>query len=108
MKPHDDTSRSLLNIVVIILDGEQQRKPVLMEMIFLDAVNSTTVGQTIITSVVSYGIKFNNVFIIISDNAKYMVKCVREVLLPVFPNLCHGTCWAHMSNFFGSQWVGLF
>ena len=74
-----DTSSSLLNIVVIILNDEQQCKPVLMDLVFLEIVNSTMVGQAILTSAVSCGIKFNNVRMIVSDNAKYMLKCVREV-----------------------------
>ena len=43
----DDTSSSLLNIVVIILDGDQDSKPLLMDTIFLETVNATTVGQVI-------------------------------------------------------------
>lgn len=77
LKVDKTTDDSLLNIMVIILDGEPQRKPVLMDTTFLEAVNPTTVGLTIITSVVSCGIKFNNLTMIVSDNAKYMFKCIR-------------------------------
>ena len=73
----DDSSRSVLNIVIIVLNGDEGNKPFLKDTIFLESVNSTSVGQTIIQFVVSFGIKFNNVCLIMSDNAKYMLKCFR-------------------------------
>ena len=43
-----------------------------------------------------------------SDNAKYMLKCVREVLHPAFPKMHHSTCWAHIINLVESKWVDFF
>ena len=43
-----------------------------------------------------------------SDNARYMTKCLREVLKPILPTLVHGTCWAHIINLFRSKWIDIF
>ena len=106
----DDSSCSLLNIVVILLNGssEQGSNPLLLDTVFLETINLMTVGQAVIQSVVTFGIKFDNVRLIMSDNAKYMLKCVREVLHPVFPKMHHSICWAHIINLVGSKWVDLF
>ena len=49
----DDSSRSVLNIVIIVLNDDEGNKPFLMDTIFLESVNLTTVGQAIIQSVYS-------------------------------------------------------
>lgn len=57
---------------------------------------------------VEYGINYSDVRFIMSDNARYMTKCVREVLMPIFTNLVHGTCWAHILNLVGTKWLDIF
>lgn len=84
----DASSRSVLNIIAIILqpiaDGNPGCKPMLINTVVLDACNSTTVGQAVITTVIEYGIAYNDIRFLMSDNARYMRKCAQEVLSPSF------------------------
>ena len=54
----DDCSPSLLNIVVILLNGssKQGSNPLLLDNVFLETINLTTVGLAVIQSVVTFGI----------------------------------------------------
>ena len=96
----DASSRSVLNIIALILEpvpeGSPGSKPLLINTIVLEACNSTTVGQAILTTIIEYGISYNNIRLLMTDNARYMKKCSQEVLSPVLPNMVHGTCWAHI------------
>lgn len=70
-------------MIAIVLDPDDSVvKPLLIDTAFLKAVNSVTVGQAILTTIVEYGINYNSVRLIMSDNARYMTKCVREILMP--------------------------
>lgn len=101
----------MLNIVVMILDpvneGEPGDKPLLIDTVFLDSVNSVSVGQAIVNTVVNCKIKYN-IRLVMSDNARYMIKCVNDVLKPLFPKMVHSTCWAHIISLVGSKWVDVF
>jgi hypothetical protein len=62
----------------------------------------------VITTVIEYGIAYNDIRFLMSDNARYMRKCAQEILSPLFPNMIHGTCWAHIISLVGSRWVDIF
>ena len=55
----------------------------LVNTLVLDACNSTTVGQAVITTMIKYGIVHNDIRFLMSDNARYMRKCAQEVLSPL-------------------------
>lgn len=92
---NDASSRSVLNIIALILEpvpeGSPGSKPLLINTIVLEACNSTIVGQAILTTIIEYGISYNNIRLLMTNNARYMMKCSREVLSPVLPNMVHGT-----------------
>ena len=108
----DASSRSVLNIIAVILhpiaDGNPGCKLMLISTLVLDACNSTTVRQAVITTVIKYGIAHNDIRFLMSDNACYMTKCAQEVLPPFFPNMIHSSCWAHIISLVGSRWVDIF
>ena len=76
-------------------------KPLLIETVFLTAVNHATVGQAIIKILSNYDINFDNVVGFLSDNAKYMLKSFNDILSAVCANCVHVTCWAHILNLVG-------
>lgn len=92
---NDASSRSVLNIIALILEpvpeGSPGSKPLLINTIVMEACNSTIVGQAILTTIIEYGISYNNIRLLMTNNARYMMKCSREVLSPVLPNMVHGT-----------------
>lgn len=45
-----------------------------------------------------YGLSFNSIRIVCSDNAAYMQKAFRETPSVLFPNCIHITCFAHIMN----------
>ena len=48
-----------------------------------------------------YNIQFENVLIIDTDNAAYMIKCFKSILHGLLPNAVHVTCLAHILNLVG-------
>jgi len=90
----DATASRVLNITAVILEPAKKGKPgslpLPFDTKFVTSVNSTTVGQAIVQTVVDYGIRYEDLQFVMCDNAPYMTKCIREVLKP----LSNGTCWA--------------
>jgi len=92
----DACKRSVLNILVGTFNGEYS-KPMLLREIVLESTNSTTVSQSIMDSFYKLwpnGIKYENVWLILSDQAKYMIKAVNSIR-NLFPNIHHISCIVH-------------
>ena len=64
----------------------------------MEACNHSTVSQTILKCLGDVGITFNQVYGIVTDNAAYCKKAVRDVLSAVLPNSLHILCLAHIVN----------
>ena len=58
-------------------------------------------GQAVVKPIQEYGVDFNNVLIIDTDNASYMIKCFKSILSGLLPNAVHVTCLAHIRNIVG-------
>jgi len=96
----DSCGRSVLNVLF-----SYHNKTRLVNTIFLERVNHTTIAQSFVNTVNSYNISFNNLIFYISDNAAYMKKAYTDVLSPLIPNLLHNTCLAHSYNLIGETWI---
>ena len=92
----DDCARSVVNT---LFTYRQNTK--LVSVDFLQRVNNTTIGQTLLPILHSYNISLNIPRLFLSDSAAYMKKCFREVLKPVMPQLIHVPCPAHILNLIG-------
>jgi hypothetical protein len=92
----DACGRFALNILVGKLDGRYD-KPMLLCTKFLEATNSETVSQAIISAcgfLWDGQILYNKLSLVLSDQAAYMIKAI-GILKPLFNNLHHITCLAH-------------
>ena len=65
---------------------------------FLERTNNTTVSQAVISALNENSIAFNDVVVVNTDSAAYILKAFREVLSVVLPNAVHVTCLAHLMN----------
>ena len=92
----DDCARSVVNT---LFTYRQNTK--LVSVNFLQRVNNTTIGQTLISILHSYNISLNIPRLFLSDSAAYMKKCFREVLKPVMSQLIHLPFSAHILNLIG-------
>ena len=96
----DSCGKSMLNILF-----SYHNKTKLVNTIFLEAVNHTTIAQSFINTIHSYNIPFTNLIFFISDNASYMKKAFTSILSPLILQLFHNTCFAHSYNLVGKTWV---
>ncbi|XP_074813238.1 EF-hand calcium-binding domain-containing protein 11 isoform X1 [Natator depressus] len=95
-----DEARSVLNVPFAPLqpDFSRQVNSFLVDTVFLDAVNHSTVSQAVVKAVNEYQIDYENVVVIDTDNASYMKKAFDSVFSAQFPNSVHITCSAHIVN----------
>jgi len=96
----DSCGRSILNVLF-----SYQNKTKLVNTLFLETVNNTTIAQAFVNTIHSYNIPFTNLIFFISDNASYMKKAYTNILFPLIPHLFHNTCFAHIYNLVGETWV---
>ena len=89
----DIRDKSVLNVLASV-----QGKRYLIGVEEMEACNHSTVSQAILKCLGDVGISFNQVHGVVTDNAAYCKKAVREVLSAVFPNSIHILCVAHIVN----------
>ena len=92
----DDCSRSVVNTLFAF-----RKTTKLVSVNFLEQVNNSTMGATLITILFNYNISYSLPRLFLSDSAAYMKKCYREVLKPIMPQLIHVPCCAHIMNLIG-------
>ena len=92
----DDCAHSVVNTLFTHRENTK-----LVSVDFLERVNNTTIGQTLLPILHSYNISLNIPRLFLSDSAAYMKKYYREVLKPVMPQLIHVLCPAHILNLIG-------
>jgi len=92
----DDCSRSVVNTLFTF---RQHTK--LVSVDFLERVNNSTMGGTLLSILPNYNIPYTLPRLFISDSAAYMKKCFREALKPIMPQLIHLPCCAHIINLIG-------
>ena len=82
--------------VLFLLESWTQ-KPFLIELIDLECTNSSSISQAInkcLFDLFDGVIPYENLYLILSDAASYMIKCCKD-LNGLFPNILHCTCLAH-------------
>ena len=89
----DIRDKSVLNVLASI-KGEAY----LIGVEQMQACNHSTMSQAILKCLGDVGITFNQVFGIVTDNAAYCKKAVRDVLSVVLPNSMQILCLAHIVN----------
>ena len=98
----DETSavagRYVVNILLQPLDAfrPDDCKAVLVNSEFLANVNNVSIAQVIIRTLTDANIDFNNILVLVSDNAAYMKKCFTDGLCGLLPNAVQVTCWAYI------------
>jgi hypothetical protein len=92
----DKNHRNVLNIMVGVLDGNPKKSMLIISK-FVTVAYHTTVMQSVNDACVLLwpnGIQYNKLLLIVSDQAKYMLKAM-EGLKNYFPKLNHVSCLAH-------------
>ena len=92
----DDCSRSVVNTLFTFRQNTK-----LVSVDFLERVNNSTMGATLLTILANYNIPYSLPRLFLSDSAAYMKKCYREALKPIMPQLIHVPCCAHIMNLIG-------
>ena len=93
----DSMKRFVVNVLVKPLNGTDI-KPMLLNVSFLDKVNSSTIAQTFMDSCLILwpsGIKYDKVSMVVTDQATYMIAAFSNLKNGAFDNLKHVTCLAH-------------
>ncbi|XP_036978819.1 uncharacterized protein LOC119033181 [Acanthopagrus latus] len=90
---------SVLNIVIGV-----ENQYFLVDLVFMDRCNYSTVSQAILASLHSNSLDLNDAWAVVTDNAAYCLKAYREVLKGVMPNSVHVTCLCHIINLVGETW----
>ena len=85
-------NRAVLMILVKFLKFSTNASPILINTIYMDKCNNETVSQSVVESIASLGIKFNDVMCFNSDNVSHMVKAYKDHLKAIFPNSIHIGC----------------
>ncbi|XP_029838776.2 uncharacterized protein LOC115322563 [Ixodes scapularis] len=100
----DDRSKSVVNVLFVqsARSARASLQPVLVEVKFVDEVNSSVIGRIVTRTLTKYGIEFEDVTGFVSDNAAYMVKSFKECIKPLCECAVHITCVAHTVNIVGS------
>lgn len=100
----DDRSKSVVNVLFVqsAKSASASMQPVLVEVKFVDEVNSAVIGRIVTKTLTTYGIEFEDVTGFVSDNAAYMVKSFKECIKPLCEDAVHITCVAHTVNIVGS------
>ena len=100
----DVRQRYVVNILVKILDASASHAFLLIDTVFLERTNHSTVPIAVVHSLGEFGIKFEQVRAFISDSAPYMLKAYREVFAKLYTNSIHMTCWSHIIHLVGETW----
>lgn len=72
----DRQSKSVVNVLFVqsAKRASASMQPVLVEVNSVDEVNSAVIGCTVTKTLTTYGVEFEDVTGLVSDNASYMVK----------------------------------
>jgi hypothetical protein len=84
-------------------DDAMQMEAKIVDLVFLEHVNGTTVSQTIVQTLTNYGVEFNKVSSFVTDNASYMAAAYGN-LKGLLPNCVHMTCNVHILSLVGDTW----
>ena len=104
----DVKQRYVLNILAKPLNASTNEDFFLIDTVFLEKCDNSTVSQAVIKSLTDFGIDFDQVRAFISDSAGYMIKAFRDVLSKLFTRAEHVTCWAHILHLVGEAFRNSF
>lgn len=89
----DIGKRNVLNILIGCLDGTKD-KPMLAAVHFIDRTDATNVSQALICTIQELEIPLNDILLVVTDQAPYMVLCFNTMKI-LLPNMHHVTCIVH-------------
>ena len=90
----------LLLYIFSVLEGKQY----FIDWVFLhEGVDNKTFAQAAVNTLHEYDINNRNVLGIVTDNAAYCIKAVRDVLQNLYPNAIRIPCLAHVINLVGDE-----
>ncbi|XP_017279625.1 uncharacterized protein LOC108240571 [Kryptolebias marmoratus] len=99
----DVDGRCVLNILIAPLEKDDSGRILayLVDTVFLEDCNHSTVSVAVVQCLHEYSICNENVIVFDIDNAAYMKKAYKASLQTLFPNSIHITCMAHIMNLIG-------
>uniref|UniRef100_H3AGY6 DUF659 domain-containing protein n=1 Tax=Latimeria chalumnae TaxID=7897 RepID=H3AGY6_LATCH len=104
----DAEYRYILNILGVLSEPECERElklnVLLLDCVVLESVNFKTVSQAIWETLDKFEVPFDQITVVVSDNAVYMKKAWERSMKPLFLNAMHVTCVAHLLNLVGDVW----
>jgi len=102
----DPQGRCVLNILVAPLrvDEDGNLRAFLVDTVLLNTAHHRSVSQSVVKVLQQYDISNENVIVINTDNAAYMLKAYKECLSVLYPNAIHITCVAHIMSLVGESY----
>lgn len=99
----DDRRKLVLNILLSmpVKSEKDALQSYLIDTVLLDKVNARTVGGAVLRCLTLFGVDFDRVIGFVTDGARYMKACYRDVIHPVCGNCVHVVCIAHSLNLVG-------
>ena len=99
----DDIGRFVSTVLFTTFDKSSDGRLItkVADLIFLEKTNHATLSTAVIQTVIAYGILFDRVVRVDTDNALFMKKAFREILSPLFPNTICVSRLAHIMNLVG-------
>uniref|UniRef100_H3A950 DUF659 domain-containing protein n=1 Tax=Latimeria chalumnae TaxID=7897 RepID=H3A950_LATCH len=101
----DAEEHCVLNILAapLVPDTEGKVKSYMLNSVFLDKCNKSTVSIAVTNTLQEFNIQNENTVVFNTDNAAYMVAAYNTALKVSFPNVLHITCMAHIMNLVGES-----
>lgn len=91
----DVNQRAVVNVLIRVLDGTQQ-KPHLANCVYLDEPeNSRNIAEVIENTLTIYELDPLKFRVLVSDSVSFMLKCGRDLKAGNYPNIIHICCLAH-------------
>ena len=101
----DARAKMILNIFVClpVTSESQKLKSFLVHSAMLEAVNANTVGGEVVRYLAVLDVLYRNVKAFVTDGARYMKACFRDVVKPLCTESVHIVCLAHCKNLVGEE-----
>lgn len=95
----------VLNILVClpVKSDNDKLKSFLVASVMLDAVNASSVGGEVLRCLAVLGVSYQDVRAFVTNGARYMKACYRDVMKPVCTHCVHIVCFAHCISLVGEE-----
>ncbi|XP_063222257.1 uncharacterized protein LOC134530897 isoform X2 [Bacillus rossius redtenbacheri] len=100
----DRAGRCIFIILIKVLSSGSQQNVFVGAVKELPSATGAECSRAILSTVVEFGINYEDVVGVVTDSARYMTKCVSSLKDIFSEKMVHIQCWAHKLNLVASLW----